>query len=187
MKCPSCGKERARGDKFCDGPDGCGFPLATTQPLHRATTANPVTGEVKCPRRNCGRINPAANAFCYYCGALLGEWVKIGPEPRTSSPAHPVRARLKLPGNGEISLATEARWLGLDDLNGLVPEHNLKYISRQHLIIRFENGQYYVEDQNSTNGTRLNGTEIKGKGKYRLDNGDQIAVADVITLTFKVA
>jgi pSer/pThr/pTyr-binding forkhead associated (FHA) protein len=57
----------------------------------------------------------------------------------------------------------------------------------QHLIISFENGQYYVEDQNSANGTRLNGTEIKGKGKYRLDNGDQIAVAEVITLTFKVA
>jgi pSer/pThr/pTyr-binding forkhead associated (FHA) protein len=68
-----------------------------------------------------------------------------------------------------------------------VPEHSLEYISRRHFIIKFENGQYYVEDQNSTNGTRLNGTEIKGKGKYRLDNGDQIAVADVITLTFKVA
>jgi hypothetical protein len=116
--------------------------LAAAQPSYRATTANPVTGGVKCLRQNCGRINPAANTFCYYCGALLGEWVKIIPEPRTSPPAPPVRARLKLPGNSEISLATEAIWLGRDDLKGLVPEHNLKYISMQHLIIRFENGDH---------------------------------------------
>jgi hypothetical protein len=186
MKCPNCGKERARGDKFCDGPDGCGFPLVSAQPSYRANDANLVTGEVRCPRQDCGRINPVANTFCYYCGEPLGEWVKILPEPRTSPPASPVKARLKLPSNSEITLATEARWLGRDDLNGLVPEHDLQYISVQHLIIRFENGQYYVEDQNSTNGTRLNGIEITGKGKYRLDNGDHIELAEVVTLTFKV-
>lgn len=86
-----------------------------------------------------------------------------------------------------MSLGKRAKWLGRDDLNRLVPEHSLEYISRRHLIIRFENGQYYVEDQNSTNGTRLNGTEIQGKGKFKLNHGDLIEVADVIAFSFETS
>jgi pSer/pThr/pTyr-binding forkhead associated (FHA) protein len=97
-----------------------------------------------------------------------------------------VRARLRLPDNREIPLAIRAQWMGRDDFNGIVSEESAKYISQRHLIIRFENGLYYVEDQDSTNGTRLNGTEIRGKGKFELNNGDLIEVAEVITLIFKV-
>jgi len=146
-----------------------------------------MTGEVKCPRQDCGRINLAVNAFCYYCGAILGEWQKTVPEPYTSYPAPPVRARLILPDNREISMAVRARWIGRDDLNGVVSEHSVIYISRRHFIIRFENGQYYIEDLDSTNGTRLNGAEIKGKGKFALANGDLIEVAEVVAFSFETS
>jgi hypothetical protein len=185
---PKLRQGRSQGSKFCDGPERYGLPLAIADSSDMANATTPMTSEVKCPRRDCSRINPAGNAFCYYCGAVLGEWLKIGTEPGTLSPVPPpVRARLKLPDNREISLDKLAKWLGWDDLNGLVPEDSLNYISRQHLIIWFENGQYYVEDQNSTNGTRLNGTEIKGKGKYKLNNGDLIEVADVIAFSFETS
>ena len=146
-----------------------------------------MTSEVKCPQRDCGRVNPAVNAFCYYCGAVLGEWHKTGSEPRTSPPALPVSARLKLPDNREISLATRAQWIGRDDLKGIVPEHSVKYISGRHFVIGFENGQYYVEDQDSANGTKLNGTEIKGKGTFELNNGDLIEVAGVVAFSFNTS
>lgn len=146
-----------------------------------------MTSELKCPWRDCGRVNPAVNAFCYYCGVPLGDWQRTARRPHTSPPSSPVRASLKLPDNREISLATREQWIGRDDLNGIVSEHGVEYISRRHLIIRFENGQYYVEDQDSANGTRLNGTEIKGKGKFELNNGDLIDVADVVALGFKIS
>ena len=146
-----------------------------------------MTSEVRCQRRDCGRINPAVNSFCYYCGAALGEWEKTGPETGTSAPASAVRARLKLPDNREIPLAMRAQWIGREDFNGIMSENSVTYISQRHLIIRFENGLYYVEDQDSTNGTRLNGAEIKGKGKFELNNSDLIEVAEVITLIFRVA
>ena len=152
-----------------------------------ATTDTKMISEVKCPWRDCGRVNPAVNAFCYYCGAALGEWQKTGVEPRTSPPAPPARARLKLPDNREISLATREQWIGRDDLNGIVPEHDVKYISRRHLIIKFESGQYYIEDQDSANGTKLNGTEIKGKGKFQLNNGDLIEAADVVVFSYRTS
>ena len=146
-----------------------------------------MTSEVKCPRQDCGRVNPAVNAFCYYCGAPLGDWQKTGPEPRTAPPAIPGRAKLKLPDNREIALSIRAQWIGREDLNGIVSENSLKYVSRQHFVIRFEHGQYCVEDPGSTNGTRLNGSEINGKGKFELYNGDLIEVADVAVFSFNTS
>lgn len=155
--------------------------------LYRANSTNPLAGEVRCPQLGCGRINPTVNAFCYYCGALLRQPAKVTTQPAISPPTSPTRPRLRLNDNSEIYLTEETKWLGRDDLSGIVPERDLRYTSRQHLIIGFENGKYYIEDQNSTNGTRLNGVQIRGKGKYRLHHGDQIQLADAVTFTFEVS
>jgi hypothetical protein len=40
--------------------------------------------------------------------------------------------------------------------------------SRHHARLIFENDAYFIEDTWSTNGTKVNGREIKGKGKKRL-------------------
>lgn len=145
-----------------------------------------MSGGVRCPRQTCGRLNPAVNAFCYYCGALLRQPVVPGQRPAISPAPAPAAPRLRLYGGGEIYLTTESRWLGRDSLSGMVPERDLRYVSREHLIIGFEDGQYYIEDRNSTNGTRLNGVQIRGKGKHRLHHGDQIQLADAVTLIFEV-
>ena len=48
-------------------------------------------------------------------------------------------------------------------------------ISRKHLLIKLnDHGEVFVEDQNSTNGTYLNGSKIKGMHPLR--------VADIIKL-----
>jgi len=99
----------------------------------------------------------------------------------------PVRAKLILPGNIEISLADGARSIGRKDLARVVSANELGYISQQHFEAGLANGQYYIEDLNSLNGTKLNGVEIKGQGKHTLKDGGQIAVAEVITLIFRIA
>jgi len=44
-------------------------------------------------------------------------------------------------------------------------------VSRQHAEIRYTNGQFYLRDLNSTNGTRQNGQFIS---ECMLQNGDKI-------------
>ncbi len=160
--------------------------LVTTPLPHQANSTGPTAGEIRCPRQSCGAVNPAVNVFCYYCGALLRQPAGVHSPSDTQFSVSPARPRLRLSEDSEIHLTNETRWLGRDELSGVVPERDLKYISRQHLLIGLENGQYYVQDQNSTNGTKLNGIQIRGKGKYRLRHGDQIQLADVAIITFEV-
>jgi adenylate cyclase len=49
-------------------------------------------------------------------------------------------------------------------------------VSRVHGRIWEEDGACWIEDLNSSRGTRLNGTEIKGRGKQPLRPGDTIVV-----------
>lgn len=56
------------------------------------------------------------------------------------------------------------------------------YISRRHFSVELLDGAYYVEDLGSTNGTFLNGVDIRGRGKTPLRPGDVLNVAGVLEL-----
>ena len=76
--------------------------------------------------------------------------------------------------------------LGRKDFQVLMPPEKAELISRQHILVTHENGQYQIEDLNSTNGTKLNGSEISGSGKHIITNGDTVELANALNLTFKV-
>ncbi len=95
-------------------------------------------------------------------------------------------AKLVMPDGGEMLLAGNVRTLGRQDFEKLLPEDRASFISRQHINIWYEDGKYYVEDSGSTNGTRLNGTEIRESGKQALVDGDVIELADKLSITFKI-
>ena len=57
-----------------------------------------------------------------------------------------------------------------------------EYISRRHFALKYENGQLYIKDLDSRNGTKVNGVDIRGKGWVPLKPGDVVEVANVITL-----
>ena len=95
-------------------------------------------------------------------------------------------ARLVTAGGGELSIRGGAMPLGRSDFRSLATPDKADLISRKHLTMEYENGDYYVEDTNSTNGTRLNGESIRGKGRQLLRNGDTIEVADALKLTFRI-
>jgi len=59
-------------------------------------------------------------------------------------------------------------------------------VSRVHGRIWEEGGLYWIEDLDSTRGTRLNGVEIKGRGKQQFRMGDTI-VAGETTLRLEAA
>jgi adenylate cyclase len=64
----------------------------------------------------------------------------------------------------------EEKWPVILDLS---PDHK---VSRLHGRIWEEANSCWIEDLNSSRGTQLNGTEIKGRGKQRLQSGDSIFV-----------
>lgn len=51
---------------------------------------------------------------------------------------------------------------------------NEKFISQKHLIIWYEDGEWYLEDLGSRNGTYVNGQRIRQE--VILDTEDQITV-----------
>jgi hypothetical protein len=128
----------------------------------------------------------------------LGVSIGLVIRKRTSKPRLPVppspgmppavsKAKLIMQGNIDIPVSAAVLPIGRSDLARTVTAENLKYISKQHFTVSFSNGQYYIEDANSTNGTKLNGAEIKGKGKLQLKDGDIVDVAQVAELTFRVS
>jgi len=53
---------------------------------------------------------------------------------------------------------------------------NVPAVSREHAVVRRINGQYYIEDMQSRNGTFVNNQEIKAPTLLR--NGDRIKICD---------
>lgn len=54
-----------------------------------------------------------------------------------------------------------------------------KYIGRQHAMVVVDGTGAFIEDWNSTNGTRINGEMIyKRQGKMRIVNEDIVTMAD---------
>lgn len=51
-------------------------------------------------------------------------------------------------------------------------------ISRSHCNIHTDNGEYYIEDTNSTNHTYVNGKLISSNVKIKLTNGDKVRLAN---------
>ncbi len=151
-------------------------------------------GKVACP--SCQALNEDGRFFCYTCGHYLADDEGL-PEQATrlhekASQAAPP-AKVLLPGGREMALNGKPTFIQRDDFDSTMPRDLLMCISRQHLLITYKNGSYFVEDhgkagQGSTNHTRLNGEDIYRKGKQPLKDGDKIELAHQpeLTVTFKM-
>ena len=53
-------------------------------------------------------------------------------------------------------------------------------VSREHIVITSENYRYYIMDNNSSNGTLLNGEPMDTLSPYILNNGDRITILNDI-------
>ena len=101
-----------------------------------------------------------------------------------NAPAAPQRqARLLvLSSNQAIPLTGELMVVGRHDpVLGIYPEINLadKTVGRRHAYLRYQNGQYTVEDLNALNKTRLNGVILTPHEERTLKDGDILRFGSV--------
>ena len=97
-----------------------------------------------------------------------------------------------MPGRPDIPLNTDSIFIERNSFDSTLPQDVLMSISRQHVLITFDKGIYYIQDYGrdgtgSTNHTRLNGKDIHHKGRQPLKDGDLIELAhqSELILTFR--
>jgi len=88
---------------------------------------------------------------------------------------------------GSVPLSGNSGSLGRSDFRSMAKSGKADLISREHIRFDCEDGDYFIEDRNSTNGTKVNGTKISGKGRFLLNDGDVIELADALSLTFRAS
>ncbi|GAC1566405.1 MAG: FHA domain-containing protein [Ktedonobacteraceae bacterium] len=203
----SLGHENPDGSAFCDE---CGEPLAANAPVAVAPQAAPVStpgaSDQVCP--SCGTVNPAGEAFCSNCGTMLGGAAPaagaapVAPDPEQVQPAPVAAAAPALTArliveadNQEFDLSGKDNVIiGREDaVSNIYPDVDLTPhggeeggVSRMHARIFVENGQYMLEDENSTNFTFLNRQKLAGKTPTALHENDEIKLGRVL-LRFKEA
>ena len=141
---------------------------------------------------------PEEKDFCQKCGSPLSAQVappvsvpaaaslQAGQQAPEAPAAPAAGAKLVIPGKGEMALQTLPKTLGREDFVKFLSPDEVKFISRQeHIKISFTDSKYYIQDDKSANGTKLNGDEIKGMGQKELKSDDKITLSDVLTVTFQ--
>jgi hypothetical protein len=204
----SLGHENPDGSAFCDE---CGEPLNAAPAVATAPAPAPATsgGTITCP--SCGATNPAGEAFCSNCGQslLAGAPVATAAAPApapapTAAPMTPqpvvaaptMSARLIVEAdNQEFDLSgKDSVTIGREDaVSNIYPDIDLTPhggeeggVSRMHARIFLENGQYMIEDENSTNFTYVNRQRLAPKTPTPLHDNDELRLGRVM-LRFKTA
>ncbi|HEX5414895.1 MAG TPA: FHA domain-containing protein, partial [Chloroflexota bacterium] len=146
-------------------------PIVTPPPTPKVNSTPPVQ-------------QPVADALEATAVVESGQTIVAGQDAGATvvrQPALP-RARLHVVqsgGESDANLSTAETILGRDPTNPVVVRDPLA--SRRHARIIVENGEFWLEDMKSLNGTRVNGEVITGRRKL-LPN-DQIKIGEV-TMTF---
>ena len=85
-----------------------------------------------------------------------------------------LKSQQKMPWNTMILEPPGEYIIGRDPRNHIpIPDI---YASRRHARIFHKNGEWYIEDLDSKNGTLLNDTQLKGRGAVKLSDGMEIII-----------
>ncbi len=132
----------------------------------------------------CGRLNKVQARFCAGCGAPLHQGAPVVGAERPTLP--PARLIVRSPyRTWEVKLDHKLVRIGRRDPRQAhfpeldLAEHDRGIASRLHAIIERRGDQYTLTDQQSTNGTQINGKLIPPKVPQPLKSGDLIKIGDV--------
>lgn len=166
--CPSCGAENPAGEAFCSN---CGVSLLGAP---APTAAAPIAQPAAAPVEDQGVSSPAASVPVAAPGALQARLI-----------VEANNQEFDLSGKDIITIGRE------DAVSNIYPDVDMTPhggeeggVSRLHARIFVENGQYLLEDENSTNFTFLNRQRLTGKTPTPLHDNDEVRLGRVL-LRFK--
>ncbi|HKR21075.1 MAG TPA: FHA domain-containing protein, partial [Pyrinomonadaceae bacterium] len=158
ITCDRCKTENLDGSQYCDE---CGAPL---RPNGRPSSQPPRNTAYGQEGQN-GSHAPAPNPYAEFAGGsnrvsagLNFSAVRAGPKPH----ARLVIERGRSSGKQFMLSEVEAQIGRWDADGGIFPDVDLDTddpeakVSRRHARITLSNGQYFLEDLGSTNGTFIN-------------------------------
>ncbi len=147
---------------------------------------------VFCP--NCGGENRSGAAFCRVCGNPLPSSSPLAPVPSQPSSPSPASQLSPTSGSGAVILPSlpaelvmpDGRKLALEAITvvGREPaQANLAFpddarLSRCHARIWEQNGQWFLEDMGSRNGTYINNAKVTQP--MPLTSSDQIGMGSMV-------
>lgn len=191
--CPQCGSAVIPGEAFCDE---CGAPLLVPAPAAQQVGSgippqsaypapqpvvpppvvpptlapNPAPPPVPAPSAPpAGRLSPLAGAATrssFAAGNLL-------------IPARSVS--LPLPAAEQVVIGRT------DAISGVYPDIDLtpyegieRGVGRRHVRLTLQQGQAFIEDLSSTNGTYLNGQRIPSRMPYPINSSDELRLGTLV-------
>ena len=183
----SLGHVNPDGSAFCDE---CGEPLNASAPV---ATAAPVVTSVPEPDQQVQQVEPATVYATPEQQDSELDATQAAPLAQSAAPAG-LQARLIVEAdNQEFDLSGKDNILiGREDaVSNIYPDVDLTAhggedggVSRLHARIFVENGQYMLEDENSTNFTFLNRQRLAAKTPTPLHDNDEVRLGRVL-LRFK--
>jgi hypothetical protein len=179
--CPRCNTENLEGSQFCDE---CGAPLAVSPSPEK----DPSTGASGDPtgESEIGTDSHRLNGRKEWRSGretIVAHEIASMPEDSVVAHAKLVIERGRSAGK-QFTLSDDESQIGRWDADGgIFPDVDLDSddpeakVSRRHARIVLRNGQYFIEDLGSTNGTFINrGRRLLPGDRQPLRDGDEIIV-----------
>lgn len=188
-QCPHCGHQVDR-DRFgmrCPNPK-CKMDM--TRPPRRARGGQrvgdtrdhdseaevphqrPQGQERSCPTPGCAAVISASDTTCPYCGAAL--------QPEHDGPAITVivaGAEEELPANTTLNIGRDRSFSAFADALT-----ELDHISGRHAQIEFRDGDVWITDLGSTNGTFVDDRQVAPGRPERVNQGASLRLASDVML-----
>ncbi|RSN73473.1 FHA domain-containing protein [Candidatus Methanodesulfokora washburnensis] len=152
--------------------------------------------KVKCPV--CGEefeYDPN-DPYCPKCGSVVPTPSAAPPTPSAAPPAVKKAVVYTIMNDGKKTKVAEIYEGGSELVLGRKDLANYAWrdpdtISRVHLKVKFENGKFLVRDDQSTNGTYIDGKDIRSQGYIEVQAGKEIILVNpqkpVVKLTIEQA
>ncbi len=178
-QCPQCKTERTPGENFCDN---CG---------HKYAVSSESAPQTQSPSKE-------PPSFENYEKDYLARISADGSESETIN-NNPIQGAILIPtpnnsGEETIHFDENPKTVGRANVSEVLKSRNADplQVSRNQFTIFKESDDYYLEDGKTSvqdapsgNHTMVNGTDITGKGKIKLNDNDVIGMATVLDVTFR--
>jgi hypothetical protein len=110
---------------------------------------------------------------------------KILKTTMTHNPSNNISfAKLILPNNNNIIVDGAERVVGREDFVGVISTDKLLYIGKDHLKITKDGDNFYIQDLNTKNGTKINGETLLSNERKLLNSGDEVEVGQTVKIYY---